>query len=359
MRLGSALAALLLVLSAVGCSKKEIEPTGPIAREPLPSAPLPSKSPTTPAEPDPDSFAHVLVEGGRTFVVLHGAPEEERWARGAPTLVSDKNPVITRREIEPTALPASLVRRSGRPVRLFGAEGVVCEAKLGPLSMIGRVEPEFSVRQQWDGEDLEGNPVPPATAEQVAEEAWSMAEGSRSVVAELVEVRGDCKNALFARARDLAAPQTFTPRDAPASLAARAIQEMHTLSGYAEIDEMYEDSSVKKPGVPWEKHDGASPSVKVFSGDGATYVWLDAYAGMSCSDFQGKLMALWKLEGGPGKDAHFVKLYEGADDFSPNTLVHLDRDGSPSLLGFQSILRKVPHGFEVRSVAARFLYCPC
>ncbi|MDI1445045.1 hypothetical protein [Polyangium sp. 6x1] len=370
MRLGSALAALLLVVSAVGCSKREalvripsVEPTAVAAPAPspapAPAAPSPEKAAVMLDDLDPSLFAHVLVENGKTYVVLDANPDVDRWAQGAPLLVSDDFPVITRREIAPATLPASLVRRIGTPVRLYGSKGVVCEGKLGPLSLLGRVEPDYGVRQQWKGEDYDGTPIPPAKPEQIAEEAWGMAEGGRSLVAELGDVEGDCKDAMFARDRELPQARPFTVKDAPIALATRAAAEMRDLAGYAEIDESYQNAGIQTPGVAWEHHNGASPTVKVFSGDGATYVWLDADAGEVCSEFRGKLTALWKLEGGPAKDARFVKLYEGADDFLPSTLVHLDRDGSPSLLGYQSVLRKSASGFAIRSVAVPYFLCPC
>jgi len=366
MRLGSALAALLLLASAVGCSKREalvripsVEMPVATSPAPTPEAPLPAKPPAMPGEIDPSLFAHVLVENGKTFVVLHTHPDVDRWGRGAPILVSDDAPVVTRREIEPSALPASLLRRSGMPVRLYGPEGAVCTGKLGPLAMISRVEPEYATRQQWKGEDYDGTPIPPATPETIAEEAWSMAEGGRSIVAELAEVEGNCKNAQFARAADLPAVRPITVKDASAALAARAVEEMRSLAGYADIDDNYQGSGIQEPGVRWEEHNGASPTVKVFSGEGGTYVWLDADAGEICSEFRGKLTALWKLEGGTSTGARFVKLYEGVDDFLPSTLVHLDRDGSPSLLGYQSVLRKGPNGFGVRSVTVPYFLCPC
>ncbi|MDI1478077.1 hypothetical protein [Polyangium sp. y55x31] len=366
MRLGSALAALLLVVSAAGCSKREaavkipsIQPSVVTSPAPAPAAPAPEKAPAMPGDIDPSLFSHVLVENGKTYVVLHANPDVDRWAQGAPILVSDDFPVVARREIEPSALPASLLRRTGASVRLYGPKGAVCEGKLGPISLISRVEPEYNVRQQWKGEDFDGTPIPPAKPEQIADEAWSMAEGGRSLVAELGDVQGDCKDAMFARDRDLPEARPFTVKDAPTTLATRAAAEMRNLAGYTEIDETYQFSGIQTPGVPWEHHNGATPTVKVFSGDGATYVWLDADAGEVCSEFRGKLTALWKLEGGAGKDARFVKLYEGADDFVPTTLVHLDRDASPSLLGYQSVLRKGPSGFAIRSVVVPYFLCPC
>ncbi|MRG94260.1 hypothetical protein [Polyangium spumosum] len=368
MRLGSALAALLLVVSVAGCSKREAlvkipSLEAPVALSPAPvpapAAPPAEKAPAMPGEIDPGLFSQVIVENGKTYVVLHPDPDVTRWGRGAPILVSDDFPVITRREIEPSALPASLVRRTGTPVRLYGPRGPVCEGKLGPLVLIARVEPDDGVRRQWKGEDYDGTPLPPATPETIAEEAWASAEGGRSLVAEIEEVQGHCKDAQFARDRDLSVLRPVPVEDAPAALVQRAVAEMQDLAGYAEIDDLYQSSGIQTPGVPWETHDGAAPTVKVFSGEAGTFVWLDAEAGAVCSEFRGKLTALWKLEGSSSKNARFVKLYEGADDFSPSTLVHLDRDGSPSLLGYQSVLRKGPNGFLVRSVLAPTFFCPC
>jgi len=352
------LTALLLALSVAGCSKPESYvriPTIPPVNGPTVDTTPPEKP--EPAQPplDPSSFSYVLNENGHTFVVLHTDPDEMRWPVGAPRLVSDGNPIVTKREVDYAALPRELVRQAGSHVRLYGAEGFVCEGVLGPLSMLGRVEPHFGQRAQWQGEDLDGAPAKPATAEQVAAEAWDLAEGGRSLAAEITEVRGDCSRALYARAEALPAPKSVRAARPSPALQARAIEALHTLEGYDVIHEMYETSGIAQPGVAWEDHDGASPTIDVFSGEGGTYVWLDASSGEACSSFRGHLTALF----GVAPDGSLSPLYEGEEDFFPSVLLQLEPGGAPMFLGHQTILRSHPEGFAIHSLSVPFLDCPC
>jgi hypothetical protein len=368
MRLLPGLAALLFALPAMGCGKPEALVRLPIPHDPAPQAavapaseaPAPEEAAPADAPIDPEAFAHVIVEGARTFVVLHADPDDASWAVGAPELVSDANPIVTRRAVEIAAIPPSHARRAGMPVRLFDAEGVVCEGKLGAISILSRVEPHFGVRQDWQGgEDIDGVITPPATTAQIAEQAWDMSQGGRALVAEVQGARGDCANALFARSSELSAPRPIKARTASPVLVARAIKELRALPAYAEIAAQYKGSGAHAPGTPWENHEGASPTVHVFSGDDETYVFIDVSAGTACSDFEGKLSALWKIEGETNNDAHFAKIYEGSDDFAPAALVQLDPGDAPLWVGTQSILRRGPHGYAVHALVVPFLDCPC
>jgi len=374
-----ALSFLGILVALVGCSKPEtvvripvpaelkatpVAPTlaAPAHAEPAAEAQATdTKMAALPEELDPSIFSHVISQNGKIFVVLNYSPEES-WGAGNPQLISDESPVVTRREIVDANLPGSLARRVGAPMHLFGAKGMVCHGKLGQLAMIGRVEPHFGERTRWQGgeEDENGIAQPPMTADEIAADAWQMSEMGIVLAAELIDVKGDCKSALFARSSALPAPGTFAARRAPSALATRAIEELHALERYAEIDAYYRESSAVVEGQAWEDIGSANTEVKLFQSRSGSYVYVSAYAGEPCSDFEGRLEALWKVEG-QGKDARFSKIYEGAgsDEFAPTALVELDADGSPTLLGVESSLRKHPEGFGVRALHVPFLDCRC
>jgi hypothetical protein len=371
MRLALGIPTLALGLALSGCSRPEplLRIPSPVdihAEAPAPPAPEEARAPINVDKPipndddvDPAAFAHVLVEDGRAFVVLHAHPDAERWSTGKPVLVSDGSPVVTRREVDYAALPKHLLRTQGLAVSLFGGSGLVCHGSIGRLAMFGRVEPHFGVRDVWSGNDGDtaGTPMAP---EQIADEAWNMSEGGSMLVAELDNVRGDCKDATFARSSALASPKAAKGFAAPPSIQALAVDAIHELDQYLEIEAMYFESSSAKPGARWENEDGARPSVTLFTTRKSAYVWLGAYAGSPCSEFEGRIGALWKIEGQVGKNATLRLLYVGDGEFAPSTLLELDTEGAPTLLGDQAALRKGRNGtFDVRSLAVPFLDCPC
>lgn len=359
----SALFALVLV--ATGCSKPQTpvqlhEPT--IAKAFAVETPAPSADKPEPVsgQIDPSEFAHVVNERGSTFVVLSSSPDHERWAKGAPSIVSKDSPVVTRREVDPTLLPKALTRLAGRAMRLVGDSGEVCRGTLGTPFLLSRVEPHFGERQRWDGEEDENGVKGPALSdERVAEIAWDMASDGKVLVAELVETNGACQDARFARAADLPALATTVARRPSAGLTAQAMVALKKLPAYDEIEQRYRTSGQATPSTSWTESQNADVSMYEFSTGKATYVWVSALGGEACSDFDGRLNVLWKVSGTNAKNFEFDVVYEGDAEFSPHMLVQLPGDMAPAFVGRESLLRKDTKGYEVEDLHVPFLDCPC
>jgi hypothetical protein len=359
----AALFALAIVVT--GCSKPQTpvqlhEPT--ITKVVAVATPTPSVDKPEPVVGpiDPAEFAHVVSAGGATLVVLSSSPDHARWAKGAPSIVSKDNPVVARREVDPTLLPKALTRLAGRAMRLVGDSGEVCRGTLGAPFLLSRVEPHFGERQQWEGEEDEnGVKGPPLSDERVAEIAWDMVSDGKLLVAELVETNGACQDAQFARAADLPALATTAARRPSAAVTAQALVALRKLPAYDAIEQRYHSSSQTQPSTSWIESQNADVSMHEFSTGKATYLWVSAFGGEACSDFDGRMTVLWKVSGTNAKTLEFEVVHEGESDFSPHMLVQFPGDAAPSFIGRESLLRKDAKVYEVEDLHVPFLDCPC
>ena len=357
---------LALALVAVGCSKPQTpvqihEPTSVKTDATETPVAVPDKPESLPSgQLDPAEFAHVVHDERSTFVVLSTTPDTDHWAKGNAILMSKDSPVIVRRDVDPAQLPKVLTRLTGRTMRLVGAKGEVCQGTLAKPFLLGRVEPHFGERSRWDGEeDDNGGKTPALSEDRVAEIAWDMVSDGKLLVAELVETNGDCQDARFARATELAPlPMTAARRPAPA-LGSQAMTALRKLPAYEAIEKSYLASSQAKPSVPWTESQSAEVTMQEFSTGTAMYVWVSAFGGELCSDFSGQMNVLWKVSGTNAKKYEFELVYQGDANFSPHMLVKLPGDDAPSLLGQESILRKDTKGYEVEDLHVPYLDCPC
>ncbi len=319
------------------------------------------KPEATPGQIDPSEFAHVVSDHGSTFVVLSADSEHERWALGAPTLVSKDSPVVVRREVDQTLLPKAMLRLAGRSMRIFGTAGEVCRGTLAAPAFLSRAEPHFGEREHWSGdeEDENGLKIPAFSDERIAEIAWDMTSDGKLLVAELVGTTGDCQDALFARATDLPALATAAARRPSVSLTAQAMAALRKLPAYEAIEKSYRSSSQATSSVSWTESQNAEVSMYEFSTGKATFLWVSAFGGEVCSEFSGRMNVLWKVKGTNAKTFEFSVLYEGDAEFNPRMLVRLPGDETPSLLGRESILRKDTKVYGVQDLHVPFFDCPC
>lgn len=158
-------------------------------------------------------FGHVIHDGG-VRVLLDASPDEVWAAKGAPTLVSKGSPVVTRREVDESRLPSNFTSVIGSRVDLMRAGELVCEATVTGLSLIGRVEPYFGARGEWEGGG--GASEKAWSAAEIAEEAWKLSDpGGRALAAELGDLKGEgCGEATWARDARAPAPRVAKARSA-------------------------------------------------------------------------------------------------------------------------------------------------
>lgn len=355
-----------LVLASVGCSKSQApvqlhEPS--VGKNVVIETPVVvSEAPElVPGQVDPAEFAQIVSADGSEFVVLSAKPNVEKWATGASTLVSRDSPVVVRREVDMAQVPKALSRFEGRSMRLEGATGEVCRGTLGRPFLLSRVEPHFGERGRWDGEEDDNGVKGPALPDaQVAQTAWEMTgDEGKLLVAELQNSTGDCQDARFARATDLPMLPLTAARAPAASLAVQAKEALRKLPAYEAIEKSYRESNHATPKVAWSDSPGSDVTMLEFATGKTTYLWVAASGGEVCSDFLGRMNVLWKVSGTNAKKFEFEVIYEGEEEFTPNSLVQLPGDQAPSLVGRESLLRKDQKVYGVEDLHVPFLDCPC
>ena len=123
-----------------------------IAREEMLGSRLGDPS-TTPAEPPAGALMHVLDHGGVRWVALARAPDDGTWTQGRPTVVArDERVVVTRMSLSEGVVPTALRSLQEQAVRAWAPDGTACEARLGDLAVLGRVDVHFGTEARWRGE---------------------------------------------------------------------------------------------------------------------------------------------------------------------------------------------------------------
>ncbi|RMG93262.1 MAG: hypothetical protein D6705_19030, partial [Deltaproteobacteria bacterium] len=165
-----------------------------------------------------------LVPGGPHRIVLADAESASpAWFEGArPDAVEPPGRAYFDRvvaEPRPGALPPSLASQVGREVVLYGPEGPVCRGRTGALVIVGLlhatddelVDHLLADRPHRFEDDGRRMRLPPPDRRRLA-----FAEAPKVVAAPVVDLRGDCTGALWARAADLPPPLVARPTPDPA-----------------------------------------------------------------------------------------------------------------------------------------------
>lgn len=295
---------------------------------------------------------HVVVAANGPKILLDAAPDEA-WSRGAPELVSAAVPVVVRRAVDPSKVPAGYTGIVGARVTLVDGAGHRCEAKVAGLSLIGRVDPESDTVDGWNDALAGKAPAvrgePRLTREAVAAEAWTMAEGGHGLVADLEGVAPGCEAPVAALIgeEDLA-----SARDAPDALHHDAIRALRALpewsAAQAQLDE------IDPAGGPWDVYEEGAPNVRAIDAGGRSFVWVSASHDGGCGGFNGDVAALFE------RKASGLSLVSVVSDTRGAALAGLAVSGGKIALHFRET-RIVIGGAEPArlSLDVPFFGCPC
>ena len=264
---------------------------------------------------------------------LLDAQPDATWAEGVPTLAG---PNRATRGVNASRLPKALRAWLGRPVKVLGANGAVCETRLQRFALRAQITPDLRTAEHWEG-CADGPAIP---AESIAQDIWNLsAVSGRSLIAEF---SAPCKGALLAVDPDLPAPPIAAPQPASADLGERALSAFRQLPAYAQIQARFHAEEPDAAGA-WDDHD-ARRSVSTLELPGqARLVFVSVAAGSGCANFSAALGAIWQ---GEGPSSALLAI----DDqrLTPNAVVDLDGTGSALLLGpdglfgARSIVRTAP-----------------
>lgn len=250
---------------------------------------------------------------------LLDAKPNPAWAEG-PLSSADANSAT--RGVALARLPKGLRNWLGRPIRVLGPSGTVCETRLQRFLIRAQITPDLPTSEHWEG----CSDAPPATPIAIAEEVWRVtAHAGRTLIAEF---SAPCKGALLAVDPDLPMPAISAPEPASAEAGAQAMTAFRQLPEYAQVQARFRN---EQPGATgsWDDRD-ASRSISTLALPGHTALFIvSEQVGSGCATrgFSASLTALW---GGGGPAVAVTAI----DDrkLTPKAIVDLDGSGSGAIL---------------------------
>ncbi|HKO49539.1 MAG TPA: hypothetical protein VJV79_17540 [Polyangiaceae bacterium] len=297
--------------STSACAKDSAWPA-PIALSSLKTAP--KSAPLSPLRAEPG-----LWLADPNSALLNATPDPS-WAEGPPTLADDGSatrPVVLAR------LPKALRGWLGRPVKVLGASGAVCETRLQRFAMRARVTPDPRSAEYWEG-CADGPAMPP---EMIAKEIWRLsAVGGRSLIAEF---SAPCKGALLAVDPSLPAPAIAAPEPADAEAGAAVMAAFRALPAYAALQARFRVEHPEQEGA-WDDRDVRRSISKLALPGRPELLFVSVETGSGCAGFSASLSVLW--EAGPGGRSHVLEAIDNRR-LSPSAIVDFDGTGGSLLLG--------------------------
>ena len=260
---------------------------------------------------------------------LLDAKPDPAWAEGPITLAGDNSAT---RFVPALHLPKALRSWLGRPVKVLGASGAVCETRLQRFVLRARITPDPRTAERW-----EGCADPPVPADTIAEEIWRLsAVGGRTLIAEFST---PCKGALLAVDPDLPAPAIAAPEPATADVGAAVMAAFRRLPAYAALQARFRAEHPELEGA-WDDRDARRSISKLALPGRPELLFVSVETGSSCAGFAASLSALW--QGGPDGPSKVLTAIDNRR-LTPTAIVDFDGSGGSLLLG--------PDGpLQVRSV---------
>ncbi len=353
----AALLAGLLVTQEAACSARHTSPqkTEPV-KVALQTTPAPAASPAASRVAAPAANAASCVGGtpsalnaaaikvgpaplalsagpglwlaDETSALLSATPDAS-WSEGELTWAG---PNRVTRAVTLARVPKALRAWLGRPVRVLGANGAVCETRLQRFLVRAQITPDARTAEHWEG-CADGPAVPAGT---IAKDIWRLsASAGRSLIAEF---SASCKGALLAVDPDLPMPAIAAPEPASAEDGASAISAFRQLPEYAQIQARFQTEQPDASGSWDDREARRGISSLTLPGRAPLYV-VSVEVGTGCTGFSASLSALWA---GAGPAVAVAAI----DDrrLSPSAIVDLDGAGNVLLgpdgpLAARSVLR--------------------
>jgi hypothetical protein len=359
-------AASLRIAIGAGGARVAFGPRGARASQPLPELFVISTTDgpkivrEAPARPAPSELSDHpgLWLANERFAILSTRPEAS-WAEGAPSFGGD-NSASSAVALE--RLPKALRAWLGRPVRVLGESGAVCETRLQRFAIRAQISPDLATAEAWDGCSDEHAQTPV----QIAQDIWQLsAPEGRTLVAEL---SAPCKGALLAVDPDLAAPVIAAPEPASAELGAAALALFRELPAYARLQARFKAGAPGAEGA-WEDRAARRGVWSLDLAGHRPLVFVSVEAGRGCADFSGSLSALWEVRGnGAGTTLGLLAVPSAEDDkrLTPRAVIALGATAVSVLLGpdgayqSQSLLKGSLEGYsQAVLTSVPFFAGPC
>ena len=251
---------------------------------------------------------------------LLSATPDPAWAEGPLTLSGDSRAT---RSVVLARLPKALRGWLGRPVKVLGASGAVCETRLQRFALRAQITPDARTAEHWEG-CADGPAMPPET---IAKEIWRLSEvGGRTLIAEF---SAPCTGALLAVDPNLPAPPIAAPEPAGAEVGAAVLSAFRSLPAYAILQTRFRAEHPDLDGA-WDDRDARRSVSKLALPGRPELLLVSVETGSGCSGFSASLSALW--EAGPSGPSKVLAAIDN-HRLNPSAIVDLDGSGGSLLLG--------------------------
>ncbi|MEI9953766.1 MAG: hypothetical protein WDO74_33505 [Pseudomonadota bacterium] len=252
---------------------------------------------------------------------LLSATPDPAWAEGPLTLTGAGSSAT--RSVALTRLPQGLRGWLGRPVKVLGASGAVCETRLQRFALRAQVTPDPRTAEHWEG-CADGPAMPPET---IAQEIWRLsAVGGRTLIAEF---SAPCKGALLAVDPNLPVPAIAAPEPAAPEVGAAVLAAFRALPEYAALQTRFRAEHPDVEGA-WDDRDARRSVSKLALPGRPELLFVSVETGSGCTGFSASLSALW--EAGPSGPSKVLAAIDNRR-LSPSAIVDFDGNGSSLLLG--------------------------
>jgi hypothetical protein len=252
---------------------------------------------------------------------LLDAKPDPAWADGPLTLTGSGSSAT--RSVALARLPKPLRSWLGRPVKVLGASGAVCETRLQRFALRAQVTPDPRTAEHWEG-CADGPALPP---EAIAKEIWRLsAGGGRTLIAEF---SAPCKGALLAVDPNLPAPAIAAPEPATAEVGAAVLSAFRQLPAYAALQTRFHAEHPDQDGA-WDDRDARRNVSKLVLPGRAELLFVSVETGSGCAGFSASLSALW--EAGPTGPSKVLTAIDNRR-LNPSAIVDFDGRGASLLLG--------------------------
>jgi hypothetical protein len=252
---------------------------------------------------------------------LLDAKPDPAWADGPITLTGGGRSAT--RGVALTRLPKGLRGWLGRPVKVLGASGAVCETRLQRFALRAKVTPDARTAEFWEG-CADGPAMPPQT---IAKEIWRLsAIGGRALIAEF---SAPCKGALLAVDPNLPAPPIAAPEPATAEVGAALLAAFRALPAYAALQARFHAEHPDREGA-WDDHDARRNVSKLALPGHAELLFVSVETGDNCTGFSASLSAVW--DAGPTGPSKVLTAIDNRR-LEPSAIVDFEGNGGSLLLG--------------------------
>jgi len=301
-----------------------------------------------------DDFFFVVHVAGRAYVVLErgiarslgtGAPEKP--------FISEKTGTYVVLQAT-TGLSPSQSAFSGKPLRVVGRDGAICNGKVAGLKLMAAIVPHFGMVQAWQGTLEPDHPGPKASEAEIAQSVLdSVWDTDLALVGAIEGCDGE-----FA-VSPARAVRVYSPAAPSAALESQVRDTLLSSQGFRDAQREFVRAGKDDDSLDTKQNWPEAVTTRSFGSD-ATLLSVHAHRGDGCDSYTENLTVLYRQQAG-----RLTELGAARPTPMPSLVVDLDEDQVLELVmgegEYDRDLVRFSQGKPVvlKGVPTSFLDCGC